>query len=360
MSEIKSGSPEIEILSEKTVFSNPYAIHSYYAWPSIARLKNGTLVCGCSGMRRKHVDPFGKSLLKFSRDEGESWSAPVVAIDTLLDDRDTGLAPFGESGLLVTSFNHTPERLRRYEMDAYDEAYLKFVDADERTEELQGSEFVMSFDNGFSFGPVHRIPVTSPHGPLELPDGTLLYVGTVFPGNGVPKTGSIRAYRIFPDGSYELTGTIETEDETVLYCEPHAVLLHDKRIIVQIRVQSKELFTIYQCESSDMGRSFTKPAPVLGPKDGAPPHLLELSDGCLLSVFARRHGKNGIYAMMSADGGRNYSEPVLLAALGSFWDLGYPASVELRDGSILTIYYVREEKNVPAAVKTVRWKRKTA
>ncbi|MBR4767783.1 MAG: exo-alpha-sialidase, partial [Lachnospiraceae bacterium] len=146
----------------------------------------------------------------------------------------------------------------------------------------------------------------------------------------------------------------------LLYCEPHAVLLSDGRIVVQIRVESRSKprtrFTLFQCESNDLGRTFSEPVRILGDMAGAPPHLLELSDGRVLSAFASRYGRNGIYAMTSTDGARTFSEPERIVPLGPDWDLGYPASAELDDGSILTVYYAHETECGPAVVKAVIWR----
>ena len=106
---------KIKILEEaRVVMSNYGSIHDYFAWPTVKRLKNGRLAMGASGYRMEHICPFGKAVLSFSEDEGKTWSVPAPIIDTVLDDRDTGLCPFGESGLIVTSFNNTRQMQKGY------------------------------------------------------------------------------------------------------------------------------------------------------------------------------------------------------------------------------------------------------
>ena len=61
--------------------------------------------------------------------------------------------------------------------------------------------------------------------------------------------------------------------------------LKDGRILVHIRVQGQGLFTVYQSESLDGGRSFSAPRPLLADQGGSPPHLLRLSDGTLISTY---------------------------------------------------------------------------
>mgnify|MGYP001144988531 CR=1 FL=1 len=75
--------------------------------------------------------------------------------------------------------------------------------------------------------------------------------------------------------------------------------------------------------------------------DGLPPHLFVHSSGAvILSYACRRDGAKSERAAVSYDGGETWSEEYILNdKMPSFSDLGYPASVELTDGSILTVYY---------------------
>ena len=95
--------------SPKVVMTNTESHHAYFAWPTIAKLQNGQICVGASGYRVEHICPFGKGVLAFSDDNGETYTKPVPVIDTVLDDRDVGLTVFGKTGLIVTSFNNTLE-----------------------------------------------------------------------------------------------------------------------------------------------------------------------------------------------------------------------------------------------------------
>ena len=90
----------------QTVMSNPDSHHGYFAWPTVAKLQNGRICVGASGYRVEHICPFGKGVLAFSDDNGETYSKPVPVFDTVLDDRDVGLTVFGKSGLIATSFKN--------------------------------------------------------------------------------------------------------------------------------------------------------------------------------------------------------------------------------------------------------------
>lgn len=88
----------IQILEQaRVICSNRNSLHNYFAWPSVARLPGGALAMVASGLRVKHVDPFGKGILCYSFNEGRTWTAPAVILDTPLDDRDCGIVAFGDN-----------------------------------------------------------------------------------------------------------------------------------------------------------------------------------------------------------------------------------------------------------------------
>jgi hypothetical protein len=92
-----------------------------------------------------------------------------------------------------------------------------------------------------------------------------------------------------------------------------------------------------QTESADGGVTWTRAEP-LG-FHGSPPHLMLHSSGALVCVYGYRLAPYGQRAMISHDGGKTWAYDYILRDDGPDSDLGYPASVELGDGSILTIYY---------------------
>ena len=240
---------KIRLLSQpRVILSNPNGIHNYFGWPSVARLQDGTLAAVASGFRLQHVCPFGKAVMIRSFDEGLTWTPPEVVIDTPLDDRDSGITPFGKDGVIVTSFNNTVEFQRESNpADPYIRAYLDRVAAMPDGEKLLGSTFVLSRDGGKTFGRVMLSPVTSPHGPIAMPDGTLLYIGRFFDGHYDGEKGRhIGAVRVMPDGGCTVIGTIEDVSPDLLSCEPHAVLLPDGKIVVHIRIERGGYFTLYQ------------------------------------------------------------------------------------------------------------------
>jgi hypothetical protein len=119
-------------------------------------------------------------------------------------------------------------------------------------------------------------------------------------------------------------------------------------------------------ESSDNGITWGSPRTVTsyGEPHG---HLLELSDGRLLCTYASYHLPYGIYAIISNDGGKTWDteHPVHLASSLTVY-VGWPTSVQLPDGDILTAYTItayepeNDEKTFGVSIKgmtdeCVRW-----
>ena len=353
---------KITIKETKVICSNPTnPIHAYFAWPTVARLQDGRLAMVASGFRKKHICPFGKVVICYSEDEGKTWTSPSIVMDTPLDDRDAGILPFGENSMLITSFNNTIRMQRRNNLaanDPYINAYLDAVEEKALEDQYIGSSFVVSHDGGKTFSDRKVVPVTSPHGPALLPDGSILYVGRTFSkDNQIMENDHVAAYRISPDGTYEELGSIENIEPDVLSCEPHTLALENGKIIVHIRVHSrkKPIFTIYQSESYDGGKTFTKPHQLLEDKGGAPAHMLRLPGGTIVSVYGYRNAPYGIKMMYSTDDGETWSTGHDIFVNDSGEDVGYPSSVLLDNGDILTVFYAKEHADAPAIIMQTVW-----
>lgn len=365
-----------KIGSTKTIMSNPTGKANYFGWPSVAKLQNGKIAVVASGYRYGHICPFGKSVISYSDNNGETYTAPAPIIDTPLDDRDGGILAFGENSVIVTSFNNTVKFQKDcvgYGVTAekdiqkttdFMKKYLDTVTEDEE-EKFLGSEFRISHDCGVSFGKIHKSPITSPHGPCVLHDGTVLWVGRTFsPNDTFTAENEIRAYKINIDGSMDFIGAVPSVDadgERLDLCEPHAIELPDGKIICHIRAQRSKngkstYFTTYQSESYDCGKTWKKPRQILENLGGAPAHLLLHSSGILISTYGYREKPYGIKTMFSKDGGETWDVgyDIYINKLGG--DLGYPCSIELDDGSILTVFYAHERIDGPAVIMQQKWK----
>ncbi len=348
----------------KTILSNPLSKHNYFGWPTVAKLKNGKIAVAASGYRLGHVCPFGKAVMAFSEDNGNTYTNAFPIIDTVLDDRDAGLCPFGESGLVLTSFNNTRQFQRDCAQDEPEEiknymcSYLDSV-SDKEEEAVLGSTFRISIDNGLSFGKLHISPITSPHGPTVLQDGSILWVGYSFitDDSKAGKEDYLAAYRINTDGTMEFVGRMDDtyENGVRMYAnEPHAIQLPDGNIVCHFRTEQN--FTTWQTISEDGGKTWSKAEKLLADRGGAPAHLMLHSSGVLISCYGFRQAPYGIKAMFSTDGGKTWDTDHWLYKNHLSGDLGYPSTIELEDGSLLTVFYAKEKENGPCVIMQQKWK----
>jgi hypothetical protein len=125
--------------------------------------------------------------------------------------------------------------------------------------------------------------------------------------------------------------------------------------------------------STDNGSSWAREAAVSKAMQH-PAHLLVLADGRVLLTYGDRTGADwsrnwpdggrlagaaavphGILVRMSGDSGRTWSEPARIAGFDG--DGGYPATVELVDGRLLTAYYARRTpRHDGYQMATVTWR----
>lgn len=351
---------------KRIIMSAPDLRNNYFAWPSAKRLQDGRIAVGASGFRLRHVCPFGKAIMMTSEDDGETYSIPSPVIDTCLDDRDCGIATFGKSGVIVTSFNNTVN-FQRYHATAEDKIHLDSISPEDEARDL-GATFRISHDGGRTFGAIHKSPVTSPHGPIELKDGTVMWLGRTFSSeNARMDTDCVKAYRLNTDnGCMEYLGEIENiviEGNKALSCEPYAIQLDDGTILAHIRVQCYpiKVFTLYQSKSTDGGRTWSKPYPILAREGGAPAHLLQHSSGLLICTYGYRGEPMrtppfGIKVMFSQDNGETWSKSEDIYVNEVSLDLGYPSTVELKDGSLLTVFYAHLATDAPAVILQQKWR----
>ena len=361
------------------VTGNPF---QYQAWPSVCSDETGRLYAVCSGHRLGHVCPFGKDLMFISDDGGESWSSPTIVNDTWLDDRDAGITYLGDGKMILSYFCHPTEAYmtpwRDWVMhDAHEfgpvaegmlECYEKFG-ADKN---MAGTFIKRSLDYGKSWGEAIRTPVSAPHGPVKTLSGRLLYVGREFPGypnrymkmdypeDKVAPDDKDRIFlcESFDDGeSWEVLSKLPVKEgfPANVLCEPHLVEMPDGEIIVAIRAHDDpayDKFTIYFTSSKDGGKSWSE-LWGLG-HIGSPPHLCLLKDGSVVVTYGRRSAPFGIRAVVSKDACRTFSEEFELWSAPN-GDLGYPATVQLDDGSLVTVHYQPYGDDTRTSIVYTKW-----
>ncbi|NLV39641.1 MAG: exo-alpha-sialidase [Candidatus Hydrogenedentes bacterium] len=341
-----AAAPRAEILDTKVICVQE---GRYIGWPTVCRTRDGRLVAAFSGDRDQHVCPFGKSQIITSTDNGATWGAPVTVNNTPLDDRDTGIVETAQGTLVLTWF--TSLAFER------DEKYARH--AEKVTPELRrdglGYWTRRSADGGVTWEDAVRMQGTSPHGSIALRDGRLLSVGKV--GGG--EMALVAESSVDDARSWQVIGTvpIPAGEQQKHYHEPHVAELPDGALVAMFRYQpeDKEDHVMRQSESRDGGRTWT----VTHSTGiwGYPPHLLPLKEGPLVVVYGRRKAPFSERACVSTDGGATWDtahELTLCEAVNS--DLGYPASVQLDNGTILTVYYQDPGPDQNTCLWATRWR----
>ncbi len=366
-----------ELLWTKVLCKQP---GRYIGWPSICLRQNGELVAVFSGDRDEHVCPWGKVQMIKSTDGGETWSAERTICNTPLDDRDAGIVELPNQDLLVTWFTSVAYAARIKDRSSLRPASPEFYWAlhDEKIsqavkEEWLGYFTARSTDGGLTWEKPVRTRGSANHGPVLLKDGQLLFVGRHHGGDNNSAVWKDTQHAVTVeescDGgrSWQFLTNIEPTppDEIEQFHEPFAVETNDGRIVAQFRFHAKPApgtkhrddsqSTLRQAESSDGGRTWTRMKPT--PIQGYPPHLIRLNSGKVLTVYGRRIQAFGEYACLSDDQGRTWDVAHEIKLAGNFnGDLGYPASVELPDGSILTVYYQSEKEGEKTCLMGTKWR----
>lgn len=359
------GTPAIDILDTRVISWKPPL---YHGWPTLARRANGELLLAFSGGREKHVCPFGRVEWMRSKDNGLTWSWPRVLYDGPIDDRDAGVLETKDGSILVTTFTslaYEPILRRAQEAQAGQpgafsdpqlllewQAVHQRLTTEQRQTEL-GCYMLRSTDGGITWSSRYRVPCNSPHGPVNLDDGRLLYAG-----KALWDDGRVGFWESSDDGiSWRELSPLpkRTGDRFEDYHELHAVQAADGRIICHIRnhnaLNQRETL---QSESTDGGKSWSIPHPI--GVWGLPSHLLRMKSGRLVMTYGYRRPPFGNLFRVSDDHGANWSEPIPLTQDGKSGDLGYPSTVECDDGTMVTAWYEVLVDSPLAQLRQSRWR----
>jgi sialidase-1 len=330
--------------------------NKFIGWPTLTKTKSNELLVVFSGNRDEHECPYGITQMIRSKDNGKSWSEPETINNTPLDDRDAGILETKKGTLLVSwftslffegpdFFNTKPEWKRHGEKIS-----------DETKRQWIGNWTRRSTNGGISWeAPVKQI-VSAPHGPIQLTDGRLIYVGT----GKINDLYSIGVEESTDDGqSWKLISTIEVpKDKSIKdFSEPHVVETSDGKLVALLRydpINKKEEWYLHQSESYDGGKTWTHAWKT--PIWGFPAHLLRLKNDWLLAVYGLRMKPYSERACISKDGGKSWDIANEVIFSETSGDQGYPSSVQLDDGSILTVYYQIDQPGEKPCLKSTLWK----
>jgi sialidase-1 len=287
----------------------------YQAFPDITRLKDGRLMvvfyAGYTHVSLPSPEwPRGGCIaFCLSSDEGASWSPPQTLYDGPEDDRDPSIVQLRDGRLLCNYFS-----LRRKGVgDQY---------------EGLGSWVVSSSDQGRTWSePQCLAKDYYCSSPIRQLSRKRLILGLY------RETGSTAAGAVVlsQDGGKTWGRPVDIDNGGErLDAETDLISLKDGRLMAIQRAPSKSMGVSY---SSDQGRSWTVSKAIGFP--GHSPYLLRARGDILL--LAHRLPQTSLH--YSRDEGRSWFGPVQVDDfIGA-----YPSMVNLKDGSVLVVYY--EEGN---------------
>jgi hypothetical protein len=310
-------------------------------FPVAQRLRDGSIGVVLRG-GAPHVGLGGRLDYVFSRDEGRTWSPPVTIVDSGIDDRNPA---FGQAadGALVVGYWHTTD---------YDEKGRY----DPRLNRPVETRVTRSPDGGRRWSPPERLPLAglewgSPYGKIvALPDGTLLMAiygdRASSPGESTVSPGSNQESHLYRSRDGGRTWGDVSCIAAGGYNETALLRMPDGRLLAAVRGIGGDTSV---CASTDGGDTWSRPRRLL-PENHHPADLLHLGGERVLFAFGYRLPGFGVRAIVSEDGGRTFdpARAVILADDAIDTDCGYPSSVLLDDGRVLTVYYMTGSTLHPA------------
>ena len=360
------------------------------AFPEIIRLQNGEMVCvfrqapvrpgtGVHGeqgasVTHFHQDANSRSAMVRSLDGGLTWDPSTRVIVSESDgtqDHNLAMVSQVSSGELIANnlrlFAYLDDAgkaklagkreimrdrpARPFDSMAYDSLYM-----------------MRSSDNGHTWSEPGRFGIptmeywthTGQTGIVELPDGTWLLPFHGHAHGDVPDPGSYdggerageACDRVFVARSYDQGKTwgspsvvMHDPNRVINFHEPPLLRLSSGRLLIVTRTAGADDH-FYQAYSDDDG--WTWEGLSRTPIVGVPSHLLELENGHILCTYGYRRPPFGIKACFSYDGGATWDveNEIVIRDDGMHLDLGYPASIQLLDRRILSVYYFHGEDGV--------------
>ncbi len=194
---------------------------------------------------------------------------------------------------------------------------------------------------------------SSPWSWLQLRDGRLLRAFHVKAG---PDDSGDVFVTITADGKSAETHRVMGDPEEKLFFTEETLAYETSQgtIWLLTRVEGGD-DQLWQALSTDGGRTWTsRKSGIVG---HPPSGLVKLADGRLVLTYGHRHPPYGIRAVISTDEGLTWdtAHTITLRNDGAGYDLGYPQSMQLADGTIFTIYYFTDVEQVTHVAGT-RWR----
>lgn len=315
-----------QVLKPKIV-SSELAVPDVCAWPNLTLLPDGTIVAMIFN-QPNHLERAGGDLECWaSTDGGKTWAkrgTPAAhATKTSRANTAVGLAHNGDLVVLVSGWHYAPRRrLPPWVCRSSDQG---------RTWRVDKSRSAVFFPDGAEYDDRGQRMI-KPFGDIvALPGGKLA-------ASFYHDYGTVWIHFSDDDGRTWPEASVLSSDHRG---ETAILRLQSDRWLAASRVErgpdgKTPPWGLRLFVSEDDGRTWS-PKQSLTSALQHPGHLLRLKDGRILLTFGMR-GVGAIGIRASDNEGRTWSSGEVLQSLGK-GDLGYPATIQLGDGSLVTAYY---------------------
>ncbi|MDQ7949507.1 MAG: sialidase family protein [Pedobacter sp.] len=330
----------------RVVYTNGYR-HLHPA--DMIKLQNGDLLV-MAREGTEHLANDGDVFMLRSRDHGKTWGEKqwIGAIKDL-DERE-GCGIQLKDGTIMVAIFYNGKYLPNGDYFLW-KPKEKLIEPTDHPS--MGTYIITSKDNGKTWSKPNHIdikgmPVTGLEGPtdapIEMPDGSILMAEIGYSLHGDSRsTGAIMMRSTDQGKTWKYLSTIADDPGGKLggFMEPGLVRTKTGRIVVGLRNHAEDN-AIWMTYSDDNGKTWI-------PKYktemiGHPVDLIQLKDGRLMASYGIRqvHAKpGGIRVCFSSDNGKTWDIKTEIQLRNDFInvDVGYPESLEMADGHILTVYY---------------------
>lgn len=308
-------------------------------FPVAQQLHDGRLAVVLRG-GAGHVGIKGRLDIVFSADQGRTWSKPAVVNDSPADDRNPAFGQAKDGALVVAFWRAAKETYQDYDTNT------------DSPEQPVNTWVTRSADGGKTWSAAAEIDVRdigygSPYGKiLTLPDRSMLMnvygYGPRKAGAKGDKTDHSYAYRSTDHGkTWARHGTIGKG-----FNEAGLLALPDGSILAAMR-SAGDKANVWLTRGTDGGRTWAEPKEITSPS-AHPADLALLPDGRVLMVTGFRAGPFGVRGVVGdAAGNFDWARRFIVADDSTNPDTGYPSSVALKDGRVLTFYYAVGSKTRP-------------
>lgn len=308
---------------------------AYEAFPDVCRLKDGRLMCvfyagyGHVALPNEKLPKGGRVSFCTSSDEGRTWTKAETLYDGPDDDRDPSITQLKDGRLLCSFFS------------------LRKTEGGKQRWDGLGSWFVTSDDLGKTWSKPRQLAVdyycSAPV--RELSDGRWM-IG-LYRASDESAQGAVA---ISTNGGQTWGKPIDIDNGGYrLDAETDVIELKDGSIYAALRGDGKTPMCWSISKDGGQSWSVSKPIGFLGHC----PYLLRTVDDTLL--LAHRVPNTSLH--FSLDEAKTWSNNVMVDEVGG----AYPSMVNLKDGSVLIVYYEEGEgssiraKRLRATKSGIEW-----